>query len=134
MISTQSKYALKAAAYLASRPSQEEFVQTKVISEAAGIPPAFLAKIVKMLANRQIVETKKGIMGGVRLRSLEFSFLEICIAMDDPLTSSRCFMGRNECSATHPCRLHHEWSATKKEVIRFLNETKLVSKSPEENE
>lgn len=126
MLSQSVGYAVTALGAIAS--SGDRPLLVKDIAEACAIPPAYLAKIVNTLARKGIVTTQRGIGGGVMLaRSPKsMSLLELCEAMDDPITQVRCFLGNAECSDQRSCPAHTFWTAHRERVIAFLKGTTLA--------
>lgn len=127
MLTVPSKYALKALITL-SREDPDEFIQVKALSKKAKVPGAFLAKIVKLLAKKGILETRKGARGGARFarRREPFSFYEVCKALNDPSVTQACFMSRAPCNAKAPCPMHKYWSALQQDLIESLHKTKIT--------
>lgn len=125
MLAMSTKYALKALLHLA-KVGEGEFAQVKALSESAGVPGPYLSKIMKQLAAKGIVESRRGAAGGVRLpRGRGITFLDVCVALEDPVLSSGCFLGRKACSSKHPCVMHGHWSRMKGEMSRFLRQSKI---------
>ena len=97
----------------------------KDIAERCGIPAAYLAKIVNALARKGIVVTQRGIGGGVTLARdpRGMSLLELCEAMDDPITQVKCFLGNAACSDERSCPAHKFWTGHRDREIAFLRST-----------
>jgi Rrf2 family iron-sulfur cluster assembly transcriptional regulator len=97
----------------------------KEIAEACGIPAAYLAKIIHTLARKGIVNTQRGIGGGVTLARdpRTITLLDLCEAMDDPIMERRCFLGTAVCSDERACPAHRFWTAHRDKELAFLRET-----------
>jgi Rrf2 family protein len=97
----------------------------KEIAEACGIPAAYLAKIINTLARKGIVHTQRGIGGGVTLArdARSITLLDLCEAMDDPITERRCFLGTAGCSDERACPAHRFWTAHREKELAFLRQT-----------
>lgn len=123
MLSQSVGYAATALAAIASDGDRPMLV--KDIAERCDIPPAYLAKIINTLARKGIVVTQRGIGGGVSLARdpRRMSLLELCEAMDDPITQVKCFLGNAECSDERSCPAHTFWNAHRERVIAFLRGT-----------
>ena len=129
MLSTTSKYALTAMLALA-RASNDEYVMVRELSSRIGVPAPYLSKIIKTLAARGFVETKKGISGGVRFqKNSSPSFLDICRALDDPIVSAACFLSKAACDHETPCPMHSRWLPIRENTIDFLRQT-VISSTP----
>lgn len=125
MLANSTKYALKALVHLAQQPSGE-YMQVKTLSGLAHVPGPYFSKIIKQLAGKRIVETRRGSQGGVRLPAdRDISFYDVCVALDDPIVVQGCFMDNKECSSGNPCLMHNRWAKIKREVAKFLEELKI---------
>lgn len=123
MLALSTKYALKALLHLA-RVQRDDYMQVKALSEEANVPGPYLSKIIKQLSAKQLVETRRGITGGVRFpkNGHTVTFYDICIALDDPIIAQGCFLSKHPCDLKHPCVMHQHWSRIKQDVIKFLQE------------
>ncbi len=126
MLSVSTKYAIKALGLL-SKQRDDSFVSVDDLSAKADVPRPYLAKLVKQLASHQIVITKKGQSGGVRLNRdrQTVTFFDVCIALDDPLVRNVCFMSKSHCGEKAPCKFHGDWSRAREPVLKFLRESVL---------
>lgn len=125
MLELTSKYAIKALLYLA-RQKGEDYIQVKTIGDETGIPAAYLSKVIKILAANNLVDTRRGIMGGVRSkRKKKITFYMVCQAMEDPIIFQRCFFSRQPCNLDSPCSMHSRWSKLKGQIDRFLLASKI---------
>lgn len=124
MLSLPTKHALKAITSLAER-GRSDFISVSDLAELADLPPSYLSKLVKQLAEAGVVLTRKGPSGGVGLPARKISLYEVCQALEDPIISETCFLSRKSCSATFPCPLHAEWAKERKRVHAFLHRNRL---------
>lgn len=89
------------------RPARE-------IAQDTGIPPAFLAKILRQLAAEELVDGERGHRGGYCLaRPAHEILLADVVEAVDPTQVGRnniCAMGDRPCSSDNPCPLHELWS------------------------
>ncbi|MBX7144834.1 MAG: Rrf2 family transcriptional regulator [Oligoflexia bacterium] len=128
MLELTTKYALQALRTL-ERLEVGEFIQVKELSRLAKVPGPYLAKIVKVLAAKGLVLARRGKHGGVRLaEGAEFSFLDVCVALDDPVLEQTCFFSKSPCSQTSPCAMHGRWTKLRQEVDHFLREAKIQTR------
>ena len=127
MLSSSSKYALRALKHLGTIPGQ--FCSIEALSNETSVPGPYLAKIMKALAANDIVVTKKGLKGGVMLppENGNLTFMDICVALDDPVVRDTCFLSKKRCGGAHPCALHEEWGQLKGKIHGFLTRNKLKS-------
>ncbi len=127
MLSQQSKYALRAMIYLSEQPA-ETYVKVDDIASKTDLPSPYLSKIIKQLALKQIIVSRRGKNGGVQLNRLnpELTFFDICRAVADPIVQSECVLFKRPCDKKAPCPFHNKWSKTKSRLIEFLHATSLV--------
>lgn len=126
MLEKTTQYAIKALLLLAKQDT-EVFVQVSKLSVDANVPGPYLSKIMKTLAIKGIVLTRKGINGGVKItpRIRELSFYDICAALDDPVVHSQCLLNNLACSRTSPCSFHTAWAELREQVAKHLSQLKL---------
>lgn len=126
MLSQQSKYALRAMVYL-SNQSADSYVKVEHIADKENLPSAYLSKIFKMLANSDVIVSRRGKNGGVQLnrKRKSVTFYDICTAVEDPVVKSECVLFKKVCSKDSPCDFHGKWSTTKGKLIEFLQATSL---------
>ncbi len=130
MITNSSKYAIKALLYLASLPS-DEWVQVSAVAERIDVPGPYLAKLMKQLARQEMIESKRGVSGGVRLKSKDLNLFDICKSLDDPIVKAACFLNAEACSGDSPCPFHNEWGAIRQRFLSFLQRSTLRRYSAE---
>lgn len=125
MLSQASGYACTALAYIALLPGP---ALVKDIAKATEIPAPYLAKIIQVLAKRGLVKTQRGIGGGVSLAlsPSEVSLLDICVALDDPCTQTKCMMGNAQCSDQRACACHEFWKVQRAQCLSFLQSTTIA--------
>ncbi|MBL7661401.1 Rrf2 family transcriptional regulator [bacterium] len=126
MLELSSKYAIRALSYLStlhSDDNQNTFVQVQSIAKKVQVPAPYLAKLLKELGQAGILETKKGVQGGVRLAKRptgKLSFWEICASLSDPITQPSCLLNKGACNINSPCPFHEDWSKIQCSTNEFL--------------
>jgi Rrf2 family protein len=125
MLSQASGYACTALAYVALLPGP---ALVKNIAKATDIPAPYLAKIVQVLAKKGFVKTQRGIGGGVALAlpAEEVTLFDICDALDDPCTQTKCMMGNAQCSDERACACHEFWKVQRAQCLGFLQKTTIA--------
>jgi len=90
MLARAAGYAAAALGQLATNEGKPLLV--KKIAQACGIPQAYLAKIVNVLARRGLVITQRGIGGGVCLArsAADITLHDLCEALGDPIVQAAC--------------------------------------------
>lgn len=128
-ISPAARYALSAATHLALQPRGER-AQLDLIAVRHGLPPSFLAKILRQLAIRRIVTSQRGRGGGHVLArpSGEITLGEIVAAVEPTRRRSRrCLLELRSCGEGAPCVLHDLAVASEKKLWKALRQTTLAS-------
>lgn len=121
MLSPQSKYAIRAMIFIQKLDS-EDLVSVEEIAKKTALPSAYLSKIIKQLVENDLLVSRRGKNGGVRLNTdrKDISFYDICFAVEDPVVKSQCVLYNRLCDKDHPCAFHNKWSKTKVRLIEFL--------------
>lgn len=122
-ITRQSEYAIKILIQLAkAEPGQ--LVSSRMISEQQGIPEVFLQKTVQQLGRAGLVNTQRGIQGGVRLAiaASEITIADVLQAIEGPAAINPCLGVGFECPNSVSCQvrrvLHRAQEAMYKELNR----------------
>lgn len=126
MLSQAVGYAVAAMGHIATAGGNPVLVRE--VAAAAEIPAPYLAKIVQMLSRRGMLNTQRGVGGGVTLAkpATDISMYDVCVALDDPVVRPTCMLGTAECSDDRACPAHKFWSATRAKVIEFLQATSVA--------
>lgn len=98
------------------------------IAQCAGVPRAYLAKIISALARKGLVFTKRGCNGGIFLaRPPEnVSLLEIVEAVEGDQWLGECLLGFSDCKKHFTCPTQLFWERFKVEITKALRETSLA--------
>jgi Rrf2 family protein len=123
MLGQAAGYAATALGYLATAGGAPMLV--KEIADACAIPGPYLAKIVNTLRRVGLVQTQRGVGGGVTLakRPQEISLYDIAELLGDPICERRCMLGTAVCSDERACPAHRFWSQHRDETLAFLKRT-----------
>ena len=115
-LTKKADYALMAMKHLAEH-SNEGSRSAKDVSEAYGIPPEALAKILQKLAKAGLLHSQHGINGGYTLArpAQTISAFEVIQAIDGPLFITSCFTTLGECDQSERCNI--------REPLRKVNES-----------
>lgn len=124
MFSKTCEYALKIMMYLAAQPQKDRLVGLKEIAQAIDSPTAFTAKITQQLVKSKLLRSLRGPTGGFRLRENQaVTLLEVVTAIDGEGIFKNCVLGLEECSAAHPCPIHHKFKAVRDHLAGVLTTT-----------
>ncbi len=133
MLSTTSEYALRALAYLAAQPPGTALLG-RDLARAADVPANYLAKILLILRNAELVDSTRGLTGGYRLRKRpeEIFLIDVVELFDGvPRTQPACFLRHQKpCSGSSPCSAHKLWSDVQARYLGFLVSTSLSALAP----
>lgn len=126
MLSQGVGYAITALGYIAAAGGKAVLV--KEVAEAASIPPAYLAKIIHALARRGLVNTQRGVGGGVTLAkpATDITLHDLAVALDDPAVSPTCLLGYTDCSDERCCPAHMFWTVHRAQLDTFLRTTSVA--------
>ncbi len=92
-ITRQADYAVRAMVYLAGLPLDRR-PATATISETEGVPLPFLTKVISRLARAGLVDTSRGMGGGVWLARSpeEITLRQVTEAVGGPILLNRCLL------------------------------------------
>jgi Rrf2 family protein len=115
-LTKKADYALMAMKHLAEH-SAEGSRSAKDVSDAYGIPPEALAKILQRLAKAGLLQSQHGINGGYMLArpAHTISAFEVIRAIDGPLFITSCVTVRGECDQSDRCNI--------REPLRKVNDS-----------
>lgn len=117
MLSQTVEYALRAMVCLAQSPDQ--LTPTPVLASKTKVPPNYLAKVLQVLAQAELIEGRRGVGGGYKLSrpAEQVSMLDVVNAIDrlKPITSCPLEISEHGSSL---CSLHRRID----QAIRMLIE------------
>lgn len=125
MISKSCKYAIRAAIYLASKTDEDIKLSAKEVANDIEAPEAFIGKILQLLRKHRIISSLKGPYGGFfcEEHQLSIPIINIVNAVDGLAVFNECVLGLKECSAEHPCPMHHQYIETRDKMLKSFEET-----------
>ena len=128
LLSQRCEYAIRAALYLAARPTDAP-VPVREVSRALEIPHAFLAKTMRDLVRAEIVSTQAGAGGGLALvrPAHALTLKDVVLAVDGPRLFEGCVLRLSGCGERRPCPLHEAWVETRGRIDRMLGSATLAS-------
>ena len=121
-----TRYAIEALLVLGER-EPGAFVDAREIGERAGLPLAFLHKILRRLAAGGVLRSRRG-TGYTLARPLAATTMrDVLLAVEGAnVFDNRCIFWREECSADEPCALHFRWASLRPAVETAIAETTLA--------
>lgn len=109
-ITKQADYAVRAVLELSLNGSRTRLTAEE-IAERRGIPHPFLSKTLGLLADANIVATRRGARGGIQLSrpSSQISLLQVVEAVDGPIALNNCTVDPSSCSFSEDCATQRIW-------------------------
>lgn len=125
MFSKTCEYAIRAIIFIAQQTQDGSRVGVKAIAKGIDSPEYFIAKILQDLSRKGFVQSVKGPNGGFFLNevNLQMPLSRLVREIDGDRLFTACALGLKQCSATHPCPLHHEFALVKSGYVRILEES-----------
>ena len=105
---------------------------SRVIAEAIGSTPGFVAHVAQHVVTPGWVQSDTGPTGGYTLATTleEISLLQLIEASEGPTDDGRCVLSDRACGADRPCALHEPWRRARSSLSDQLAATRLSSLSP----
>ena len=121
-LSKGCQYALRAVAYLATRPAGT-VCSNRDLSRQTQIPPTFLSKILQHLTQAGILTSHRGYVRGYSLSrpALRVSARDVVWAYDGPLGHESCLLDEHRvCAGGRVCPVHRLRMGAQKRLGRCL--------------
>jgi Rrf2 family protein len=136
IFTTKAEYGVRLLVEL-GRQGRDAPVSLKAISEAEGLPLAYLERIVALLKKSALVESTRGAHGGYRLaRAAEtITMDEVIIALEGAVAPMQCFVDdtgsarvlcSHEAETQHGCATKLLWMRVQGGVMEKLAQTTLA--------
>ena len=125
-ISRKIDYGLRAMVFLASMPPMD-VVPFREIARRMDVPEEFLAKILKTLVSRKLVQSTRGARGGYRLaRSpAEISMLDVIEAVEGPVRVNVCQDNHDACKLSRSCTMYGVWKLGQERMLEVYRSARL---------
>lgn len=132
-LSVRGEYALRALQVLA-RDYQEDdsVVRIQEISDKQNIPKRFLEQILNDLKSAGVVESKRGVAGGYRLRRPpeKITLAEIVRHIEGPLAPVSCvsekFYEKCSCPDESRCAIRSVMKEVRDNIVKVMEQTTLA--------
>lgn len=127
-------YATVVLTVLAASPG--EVLSATGIAERAGLEATTVAKVLKPLAQAQLVEGFRGAHGGYRLSrpAREVRLIDVIEAMEGPLSVTECSTHDGTCGLETSCGIRRNWRRINDvlvEALRGVSLADMVEPEPE---
>ncbi len=121
------EYGLRAVRYLVETGGDTR-ISIGDISVNKKIPEPFLRKLFKPLVQNGIINSTRGVSGGVRLARPpeEISVLEVVEALEGPLALNECLLEDVSCEFLDECGMHDVWEEAQAAMAKVLRSKNLT--------
>jgi len=125
-ISRKIEYGLRAMLFLASLP-RSQAVPFREIASRMEVPKDFLAKILKVLAKKDLVVADRGAHGGYRLSRPpgEISMLDVIEAVEGPIHVNVCTDLKESCNLSPTCTMFSVWRLGQERMLDVYRNARL---------
>jgi Rrf2 family protein len=112
MLTKTSEYALRSLIYIAMQAGGERKTGIKEIAHELELPMHFIGKILQDLVRKGLIASTKGPHGGFYLNhpAESITIMDVVREIDGLEIFKRCGLGLKQCSDSHPCPLHNDFS------------------------
>lgn len=109
-------------------------IPAKELASRQGIPSPFLSKIVANLASKHILETKRGVKGGIRLSMPpeSISVLDVLEAVDGGINICYCSARSIDCPRQGYCSIRKNLKQVEEKLKENLRHITIATLSEEE--
>lgn len=130
LLSHASQYAVSALIAL-SRQQHGKAVSASDLARPLKCPAAYLSQTLAKLTPTGIVETRRGLNGGVfLLKSAEdITLYEVVSIIDGEEFFESCLLGIRGCGHIEPCPFHTFWSAHRNRIKEWMMLTTIADAS-----
>lgn len=103
-LSAKSSYAIRALTELAKLP-KKDWVKSKDLAKKIAVSPDFLAQIILDLKKAKLVQSQRGVGGGIKLakRPKEIDLRQIIEAVEGKIALKKCFEDESSCAFYATC-------------------------------
>lgn len=133
IISRKADYGLRIVLELSKNPPGTT-LSARELATRQGIPTPFLAKIVAQLASNNILETKRGLKGGIRLSAPpeSISVLDIIEAVDGCIGICYCSVRSVDCPRRNYCSIRKNLNPIEEKIKSELKGITIAALAQEE--
>lgn len=108
-----------------------EMLSAQALAGRVHVEVPTAGKVLKQLANANLVESFRGASGGYRVNrpAAEISVAEVIAAIEGPIAMTECCAEPGLCSVEDSCNLRGNWQRISVAVARALEEVSLAEMS-----
>lgn len=125
-ISRKTDYALRMLAMLAD--GENNLLSVRAAAERVDVPYSFARSIQHGLVQAGIVESLRGVHGGMRLKAdpNDVTIRQIVEAVQGPMVMNDCTANGAECSRMNSCCYHSVWMGAQALMVDYLDSVTLA--------
>ncbi len=127
-LARMTDYAVVVLCQMARAPGRAVFTAT-ALAEATGLPLPSVSKLLKKLAQRDVVTAQRGASGGYSLArpAEQITAREIIVALEGPLVLAACVdEGEESCGFERSCPIRGHWDPVNMAVHDALGKVTLA--------
>ena len=130
LLSQGAQYTISAIIALAREPMGKA-VSAGDLARPLNCPAAYLSQTLARLVPHKIIDTRRGLNGGVYLlkKPEDIKLIDIVNAIDGNDFFEKCFLGIPGCGHIEPCPFHDTWATMRTEIQMWLQETTIKDAS-----
>ena len=97
------------------------------IAQAQGIPPSFMAKILRSLVRARLLRSSRGVHGGFALArpASKITLLDVVEAIEGPLSLTNCTPDPGGCARSNDCPATSIWLEVQHKMADVLKNTSI---------
>ncbi|AXI99571.1 transcriptional regulator, BadM/Rrf2 family [Cyclonatronum proteinivorum] len=130
LLSQGAQYTISAIIALAREPMGKA-VSAGDLARPLNCPAAYLSQTLARLVPHKIIDTRRGLNGGVYLlkEPKDIRLIDIVNAIDGSDFFEKCFLGIPGCGHIEPCPFHETWANMRTEIQMWLENTTIEDAS-----
>lgn len=129
----QTEYAIRTLLALATAP-KGVLVPSRVIAAEYDLPEKFLNKTIQILVRAGLVETRRGLQGGIRLAvpADSITIADVAVAIEGRIAINPCLADNYYCRNSAVCRVRAILERAQEAMIAELSRETLAELAGEE--
>lgn len=127
-ISRLTDYSVVVLRHLAQKSALKAPLSARDVALVSGLPLPTVSKLLKQMAKHQIIEAKRGSLGGYELTKAPstISLLRLIEIFDGKPATTSCMMSSvHKCQIDPSCTQRHAWHMVQQKIAFVLNEISL---------
>ncbi|MEK6777427.1 MAG: Rrf2 family transcriptional regulator [bacterium] len=119
-VTRETDYAIRCILFLSQKLKQN--ISAAAFSKELKISQAFISKIIQKLVKAGLLQSVRGVGGGVQLKKSpgDISLFDIVDAIQGPLGVNICVVDKKSCDRSSSCAVHPAWMEIQAMIERKL--------------